>query len=258
MLAALTFGVNQLDTKNFGASIASPNVLISLTLAVILVPIFIRIESRTANPVLRISLFRARQISFVSVLAMGAGVGEASVVFVPSLVVAAFGVKSSDASFMLLPAVLAMAVGAPSAGRMLDRVGSRWVMMVGNALVALGMFTIATLATNIIFFYVSAVFVGLGLGILLGAPLRYIMLNEAPASERASAQGILTLNTSVGQMLGGAMVGAMAASFGGGVDGFSRAFLVVGIIAVVLTVVSFGLKSQPVERETAMANQVSG
>lgn len=255
MLAALTFSVNQLDTKNFGTSIVSLNVLPFVLLALALAPIFIHIESLTANPVLRISLFRARQIAFVSLLAMGAGIGEASVVFVPSLVVAAFAVKSSEASFMLLPAVLAMAVGAPSAGRMLDQVGSRWVMMVGNVLVALGMFIVAMLATNIVFFYTAAVFVGLGLGILLGAPLRYIMLNEAPADERASAQGILTLNTSVGQMIGGAMVGAIAASFGGGVDGFTRAFLVVGIIAVVLTGVSFGLKSQEDERETAKKNQ---
>jgi len=258
MLSALTFGVNQLDTKNFGTSIASPNVLIPLALAVILVPIFIALETRAANPIVNLKLFASRQIAFVSALAIGAGVGEASVVFVPSLVVAAFSVKSSEASFMLLPAVLAMAVGAPSAGRMLDRVGSRWVMMVGYVLVALGMFTVAILGTNLAFFYASAVFVGLGLGILLGAPLRYIMLNEAPASERASAQGILTLNTSVGQMIGGAMVGAVAASFGGGVDGFSRAFLVVGFIAIILTAITLGLKSQAVERETAMANQVSG
>lgn len=255
MLAALTFGVNQLDTKNFGASIVSRNVLPYLLLAVVLVPGFLVLEARQPNPVLRLSLFRGRQISFVSMLAMGAGVGEASVVFVPSLVVAAFGVKSSEASFMLLPAVLAMAVGAPSAGRALDRVGSRWVMMVGYVLVALGMFTVAFLGTNLVFFYAAAVLVGLGLGILLGAPLRYIMLNEAPASDRASAQGILTLNTSVGQMIGGALVGATAASFGGGVDGFSRAFLVVGIIATILTVVSFGLKSQEEELATAKRNQ---
>lgn len=256
MLAALTFGVNQLDTKNFGASIASPNVLIPLTLAVILIPILIALETRAANPIVNLRLFSSRQIAVVSALAMGAGVGEASVVFVPSLVVAAFGVKNSEASFMLLPAVLAMAVGAPSAGRMLDRVGSRWVMLVGYVLVALGMLTVAILGVNIAFFYSSAVLVGLGLGILLGAPLRYIMLNEAPVGERASAQGILTLNTSVGQMLGGAMVGAIAASFGGGVDGFSRAFLVVGIIAIVLTVVTFGLKSQAVERATFQRSNV--
>ncbi len=256
MLAALTFGINQIDTKNL-ASLASISVLPFLLIALVLLPIFIRVESRLTNPVLRTSLFNSRQIAFVSILAVGAGLGEASVVFVPALVVAAFGVTSSAASFMLLPAVLAMAVGSPSAGRMLDRVGSRWVMLVGNAFVAIGMFVVALLGTNLAFFYLAAIFVGLGLGILLGAPLRYIMLNEAPVNERASAQGILTLNTSVGQMIGGAMVGAMAASFGGGVEGFARAFLVVGIIALALTVLTFGLKSQADERATVERNQAA-
>ncbi len=256
MLAALTFGINQIDTKDL-ASVATLNVLPFLLIAVLLLPVFIHIESRSASPVLRISLFKSRQIALVSLLAAGAGLGEASVVFVPALVVAAFGVTNSVASFMLLPAVLAMAVGSPSAGRMLDRIGSRWVMIVGNALVAIGMFVVALVGTHLEFFYLSAIFVGLGLGILLGAPLRYIMLNEAPASERASAQGILTLNTSVGQMLGGAMVGAIAASFGGGGSGFATAFLVVGVIAMLLTAVAFALKSQAEERATARRNQAA-
>jgi EmrB/QacA subfamily drug resistance transporter len=257
MLAALTFGINQIDTKNFAESITASNVLPFLIAALLLVPIFIRIESRSPSPIVRLSLFRARQIAVVSALAAGAGLGEAAVVFVPALVVAIYGVTNSTASFMLVPAVLAMAIGAPGAGRMLDRIGSRWVMLVGYAFVAVGMFLVAFLGTYLAFFYVSAISVGLGLGILLGAPLRYIMLNEAPTSERASAQGILTLFTSVGQMIGGAMVGATAASLGGSVRGFASAFLVVGVTALVLTFVTLSLKSQAEERATAKRNQAA-
>ena len=88
---------------------------------------------------------------------------------------------------MLLPAVLAMAVGSPTAGRMLDRRGSRVVLLAGTLLTTAGMFVVAFLSANIIFFYVAAILVGLGLGVLLGAPLRYVMLNESPASEVESA-----------------------------------------------------------------------
>ena len=86
------------------------------------------------------------------------------------------------------------------------------------------------------FFYLSTVLVGLGLVILLGAPLRYVMLNEAPVGDRATAQGILTLNTSIGKMIGGATV----ASFGGGINGFTKAFLIVGIISIQLTMLNIG------------------
>ncbi len=90
---------------------------------------------------------------------------------------------------------------------------------------------------------------------MLGAPLRYVMLNETPPSERASAQGVLALNTSVGQLVGGALVGAMAASFGGGMNGYTTAFLAVGIVVAAMAVLTFALKNRAAELETAKQNQ---
>ena len=208
------------------------------------------IHGRAVDPILRVSLFRSRQISLASFLAMGAGLGEAAVVFVPSLLVAAFAVSESRASYMLLPAVLAMAVSSPLAGRGLDRSGSRLVVLTGSILLALGMILVGWLNITMLSFYVAAILVGLGLGILLGAPLRYIMLNEAPVTDRAAAQGALTLFSSTGQLIGGAMVGAVAASFGGGIDGYQNAFLAVGLAAIALILLALGLKSRAAELAT--------
>ena len=255
LLASMTFGINQLDTAHVASSIASPNVLPFLLLAIVLAPVFVLIETRTANPVVRMSLFQSRQVKLVSLVAIGAGLGEASVVFVPALVVAAFGVTTSAASFMLLPAVLAMAVGSPTAGRMLDRRGSRVVLFAGTMLTTAGMFVVAFLASSIVFFYVAAILVGLGLGVLLGAPLRYVMLNESPASERAAAQGVMSLETSMGQLIGGALVGAVAASFGGGIIGYATAFLAVGVVMLIMAAATLGLKNRAAELETAQRNQ---
>jgi len=254
ILASLTFAVNQLDTTRLAVSIVSMNVLPFLSLVAGLFPIFLWIESRAANPIVRLELFKSRQVIVIGLVAIGAGLGEASVVFVPALAVAAFGVSSSSASFMLLPAVLAMAVSSPTAGRMLDRVGSRVVLFIGAALTTAGLYIVALLGANLVFFYVAVLLAGVGLGVLLGAPLRYVMLNEAPASERASAQGILTLHTSIGQLVGGAMVGAVAASFGGGVKGYAPAFLSVGLVMTVLATLTLRLKGHAEELATAREN----
>jgi EmrB/QacA subfamily drug resistance transporter len=261
LLAALVYGISQIDTARFAASLASLAVWPFLLLALALVPLFWLIERRRADPVLRLSLLANRQIALAGALSGGAGLSEAAVVFVPPLVVAAFGVSSSTASFMLLPVVLAMAVGAPLAGRMLDRVGSRAVILVGTGLIAIGMLLVDAFAASIALFYVAATLVGLGLAVLLGAALRYIVLNEAPPSERASAQSFLTLSSSIGQMTGGAMVGAVAASYGGGVAGYSAAFVVVGVAMLLLTLAALGLKGRTAERastrrdESAQAGQ---
>jgi EmrB/QacA subfamily drug resistance transporter len=249
-LAALAYGINQMDTKQF-ASLLSMNVLPFLVIAVVSVPTLIYIERRAENPIIDMNLFRSRQVAVVSLVAGGAGFAESSIAFVPALLVAAFSVTNSDASFMLLPSVLAMAVGSPMAGKMLDKYGSRTVLLVGSGLTAAGMFVVTLASSGLVFFYAAAILIGLGLGALLGAPLRYVMLSEASAAQRAAAQGILTLNTSVGQLVGGALVGAVAASFGGGISGYATAFLAVGIVMAVTVVLTLGLKGQADEKATA-------
>jgi len=255
-LAALSYGINQIDTKNL-SSILSMNVLPFLLAAILSMALFVYLEQRAANPIINMNLFRSRQVALVSIVSAGAGLAESSIAFVPALLVAAFSVTTSAASFMLLPAVLGMSVGSPTAGRMLDQYGSRVVLFVGTTLTAVGLFVIVLVNTGMVAFYIAAILVGLGLGILLGAPLRYVMLNETPPSERASAQGVLALNTSVGQLVGGALVGAMAASFGGGMNGYTTAFLAVGIVVAVMAVLTFALKNRTAELETAKQNQAT-
>jgi MFS family permease len=85
--------------------------------------------------------------------------------------------------------------------------------------------------------------------------VRYIMLNEAPASERAAAQGAIALFTGVGQLMSGALVGAVAASQGGGVAGYETAYLVIGGVALLLAVLALGLKGRAEELATLKRNE---
>lgn len=255
LLICLTVAVNQFDSANATASLQSMNVLPFLLGALVLLPIFVLLEQRAADPLLRLRLLRSRQVALATALAAGAGLAEAAVVFVPTLLVAAFKVTTSTASFMLVPIVIAMAIGSPFSGRMLDAFGSRVVVLGGTALMAVGLMLVAVVGNSVALFYLSAVLFGLGLSVLIGAALRYIMLNEAPASERASAQGLLTIFTNAGQLFGGVFVGAIAASWGGGVPGYSAAFLVLGVIMAVLMVLSFGLKSRAAEQATVQRNE---
>ncbi|HUP88185.1 MAG TPA: MFS transporter, partial [Longimicrobiales bacterium] len=172
---------------------------------------------------------------------------EAAIVFVPALLVAAFGVTSSRASFMLLPVVFAMAVGAPVSGRALDHIGSRIVVCAGCTLIGIGLLFLATVAHTMLAFYAAGVVTGLGLAALLGSSLRYVMLNEAPPNQRAATQGLLTLFTSTGQLLGAAAVGAIVASHGSSVFGFDVAFDVIGVCMLLLAAAAIGLKSRKAE-----------
>lgn len=255
LLTAMTYGMNQLDTANLRASLAMPQVWGFLLLAAVLVPVFVLVEQRAKDPVLHLSLFTRRQMTLVNLLAWLSGFTEAAIVFVPALLVAAFAVAESTASFMLLPVVLVMAVGSPLAGRTLDRTGSRTVVLIGVSVLASGLLLVGLLPITLVAFYGAAALVGLGLSWLLGAPLRYIMLNEAPRPQRAAAQAALALSTRVGQLLGGAVVGAVAASRGGGVAGYQQAFLIIGAVTLVFIVGALALKRHPEEMATVQRNE---
>jgi EmrB/QacA subfamily drug resistance transporter len=248
LLASVAFAISQLDSGHFIQSFGQPVVWGFLLAAVFLFVVFANLERSAPDPVIRPQFFQSRQVVLATVFAVAAGLGEAALVFLPSLAVTALGMGAQTSSFMLLPVVLALAIGAPVAGRMLDRLGSRVVIMTGLILLALGTGLYWQLASYLIWFIVAGALVGFGLASLLGAPLRYILLNEAAEAERASAQGLLTAFTSIGQLLSGALVGAIAASQGGGAVGYQSAFLAIAGVSLVMVMLAFGLKSQAQER----------
>ena len=248
-LFTLAIGLNGIDAGHFSTTF--DRVWPFLTVAAVAFPVFWWRERLAREPVIRPELFQSRQIVIASGLALGAGLSEAAIAFVPALMVTAFQVTSSRAAFMLLPIVLAMAVGAPLSGRLLDRHGARVVVMAGCALIGAGMILVGVLVPAVPSFYGAGIVIGLGLAALLGSSLRYVMLNEAPRDQRGAAQGILTLFTSVGQLLGAAAVGALVASHGGALAGYDLAFEAVGSFMLVLAVAAVALKKRGAELATA-------
>ncbi len=246
-LASLALGLSQLDSAHLLASLLRWQVGPLLLLGLVLLPVFWRLELAARDAIVRPRLLRPRQIRLTGLFAAGAGLSEAAMVFLPSLAVASLGVGEATASFMLLPLVLALAVGSPTAGRLLDSLGSRVVVGSGLTLTAAGLLLFGLSSGSLTGFLVASVLVGLGLSALLGAPLRYILLNEAAEADRGASQGLLTVFTSIGQLVGGAVVGAVAASTAGGA-GFERALMVLGVVMAVLVAPSFMLKGRERER----------
>ncbi|GAB4529090.1 MAG: MFS transporter [Anaerolineales bacterium] len=254
-LLALAWGLNRLDAEHLGSSLRSLEVWPFLVLSLLLLPVLLRTENRAADPIVRPVLFSTRQLRLADLLSFGAGVVEGGTVFIPALLVSAFGVSESKASFMLIPIVLTLAIGSPTFGNLLDKYGSRFVITIGTALLTLGAAWMSFLPLTLASFYISGALVGLGLSALLGAPVRYIMINEAPVDDRAAAQALISLLTKIGQMLTGALIGAVATSLGGGVGGYQAAFRVLTVFSALLFLGAWQLKAQHDERATLAKNE---
>ena len=251
-LGTLAFGLVNIDTANFAGSLATVTVWGSLAASVVAWVLLVLVEQRAASPVFPVGLFARRQLRLGYLLTAGAGLGEASLVFMPLLAVTALGVTSGVGSFLLMPVVLAMGAGSPIAGRLLDRYGSRIVIVVGVAIMTVGMFLLSATANVLWLFIVSGLLIGFGMSALLGAPIRYVTLNETTAAERSSAQGLVNVFTSIGQLVGAAVVGAVAASASAPAVGYTSAFAFIGWIGIVLLIAAVFLKSKTDEAQPAV------
>lgn len=248
VLGALVWGVNELDTERGLAAFLDARVWPCWALLAVAVPLLAAVERRAKDPLLAPTLFGSRSLQIVAAIALAAGAVEACMVFLPDIAVQGLGVGPSAASFMMLPLVLALAVGAPTAGRLLDALGALPVLRGGLALTIAGLAAFAFTPLDLVSFYGAGALIGLGLSALLGAPLRYITLQEAGDTRRGAGQGFLTLALGVGQLVGGAIVGGVVGSAGDSIGGYRHALLLVAgacAIALVLSAALHGRVRRP-------------
>lgn len=255
LLLSFAYALSVFDTSDVAGSLSSWRILSALLAAVVLIPVFVWIEKRAEDPVLRLDLFKNRQVALASVNAIGAGINEAAFIFFPTIIVLAHGVTTSEAAFMLLPMMVAVALGSPLAGRLLDRTGSKFIILLSNLLLVLGMLGVATSPSSTAVFYLGSSLIGLGMAGLLGSSLNYILIHEARKQEKSISQGLITLNISIGQLFSAAAVGAIAASGATSLQGYSNAFMGIVVVTLVVMSLSFMLKNRDDEQAALRAKE---
>lgn len=241
-LAGFTIGLNSIDTEKGLSGLLELKVLLPLAAAAVSFALLLFIERKAKFPVIKLTFFTNRQITIAGILAFVTGVVQATFVFIPTFVVQQFSVSPSTASFMLTPFVLATAAGSPLFGRMIDRFGAKKIIIAGLLLLAAGFYLIAVTGTGREIYYLSGVLVGLGLSVLAGSSLRYIILNNTSHEDRATSQGMLTIFTSIGQITGTAVIGLLFAS---GMEGaFGTMFRGITVLAAVMLLLSLRLEDK--------------
>lgn len=256
MVSSLAFGVNQIDTNNFFISLLSIYVWPFLVMAVILLPVLVKIERKSLDPVIQIDLYQSREVKIATSIAIGTGLCQTAIVFMPSLAVVTLSLSTSQASLMVIPLVLSLGVSAPIIGKLLDKFGTRIVMSTGTAILTAGLFMMSFYATSFYLFIISGVIIGLGLGTVLGSPLRYIMLTESPTAKRASGQALINFNASIGQLVGGALIGAIIGSQAIKILGYQSAYISIGFIAIIMMLLTFGLKNRTEQVKTMKVTEM--
>jgi len=242
-LLGLAVGITNLDTGNFAGSFLSLDVWPWLLTGIVLLPLFWSVEKRAADPIVRPTFFASKRIRLTMLIAAGVGTTECAQVFFPALAVAGLNIEAATAAWLMLPGVFVMMVISPIAGKVVDAIGPGRVIQGALTLVLIGLAIITF--TNVTYwsFIGGTMILGMGIAALLGAPLRYVVLEEARPEDRASTQGLLNIFLAIGQLAGAAIVGAVATSLGGGTVGYQSSIGVLAAITLVILLASLGLRA---------------
>ena len=250
----LSYGLNQIDSSNFINSLFSLNVLPFLLIFIVLIPVFLKVEKRAKDSIVAIHMLKNREIRIACIETLSYGIIYSSAIFIPSLVILSMGLNDQYASLMLIPILGANAVAAPVLGKILDNVGSRKIMACGTLILTIGSIAIALWSNNFLLFIAAGCLIGVGLVTIIGAPLRYIVLSEAKPTERGAGQAIVNMLSSAGQLIGGALIGGVIASFSG-IIGYKISLMLAALVGFIAFLFTLKLKSRDEQIETMKSNQ---
>jgi EmrB/QacA subfamily drug resistance transporter len=237
---------------------ASIEVVGSFVLGALLLLAFLAWERRAPQPMLPLSYFRAGAFSagnaagfFLTAALYGA------VFFLAQFMQAAFGSSPLKAGLQLLPWTATLFLVAPIAGRLVDRIGERPLVVTGLTLQAVGMFWISQVSNGSVQYseLVLPLMVA-GCGVSMAMPAtQSASVGALPREAVGIASGIYSMMRQLGGVVGVAVLAAVFAAAGGYqsfTSGFTRALAVCGVLSLLGALAGLGIAVRRSPRPAAL------
>ncbi|MCX4472466.1 MFS transporter [Micromonospora sp. NBC_01655] len=173
------------------------------------------VESRAAEPIVPLAIFRNRTVTLTTVASTLVGVAMfGGTVFLSQYFQIALGKSPTVAGLMSLPMIFGLLVSSTIAGQLITKYG-RWkrYLVAGGVVMTLGMLLLATIdaGTNEVLLGAYMVVLGAGVGMLM-QNLVLAAQNDVPAQELGAATSVLTFFRSMGGAIGVSALGAVLAN----------------------------------------------
>ncbi len=163
-------------------------------------PVFLRVETRTRTPILDLSLFRDRLFLMGNLTGLLNGIARNSVLFL--LVFYLQGVKGDDpvtAGIELAPLGLGLLVVSPLSGALADRYGSRELATAGMLVTALGLGGLLSIGLDTPYWQLALwqLIIGAGSG-LFNSPNTSAVMGVVPPRKRGIGAGMRAMLVNTG------------------------------------------------------------
>ena len=255
LLYALLSGGNEIAWND--------NIMIVLFgVAFVFLFIFIIVQLKVKEPMVPFHLFKNRHLLIVNLsgLLLGA-ILIGLTAYLPLWVQGVLLLAATASGLTLIPMSLGWPLGAFISGRILVRVGTKPISLVGVVLIALGTFalTFITSTTSNVFLVIIMFFIGLGFGLSFTV-FTVIVQSSVDWNNRGAAASSNAFLRTLGQTLGIAVLGAVLNQHIGGhtnngtnvapellAAGLHSVFIILAVIATVcaILVATFLPKEQP-------------
>jgi EmrB/QacA subfamily drug resistance transporter len=146
----------------------SPLIIGMLVFGAVMSGVFVWQESRAAEPIIPLNLFRQPGVSTAMVAVVLTAMGMfGTVLFIPLFIQGVIGTSATQSGAVLTPLMLALIVSSTSTGQLIARYGRyRWLAIGGVGLTAVGMLLLSGMRVGTDYLVVvrNMIVVGLGLG----------------------------------------------------------------------------------------------
>ncbi|MCB0860443.1 MAG: MFS transporter [Solirubrobacterales bacterium] len=182
-----------------------------IAVSIISLVAFIFTENRVTAPIIEFGLFKSRNFIGSVVVAFIISFAMLGVFFFLALYMQnILGYTALEAGVRFLPTTLVIMVAAPISGRLADRIGPRWPIVVGMTMIAISLYLFSQITDTSTFADILPSFIILGLGIgLTMSPMSTAAMNAVPRTKAGVASGVLSMFRMVGGTFGVATLGAL-------------------------------------------------
>jgi EmrB/QacA subfamily drug resistance transporter len=189
----------------------SARILGLFAIAAVALVAFVLLEMHQRVPLLDLSLFRNGTFAGANLVAILVTLAMFGIfVFFPIYMQTFRGWSPIQAGAALLPWTVMIVIFAPIAGKLSDRVGSRWLMAGGMTVVAVCCLLLSTVTLHSSFWHMLPAFIlgGLGMSFVM-TPMSAAAMGAAPVDKAGVASGVLNTFRQVGVALGIGIMGAI-------------------------------------------------
>lgn len=204
-ILTLMFGITNIDSSNMSESLLSisvyPLLLLSIFLFIWLIKYEQYLEEIKEDPIFSANLLKQRQFQITLILGLFSGGFLAGIIFIPSYVQQVLNIPVENAGFWMTPLALASGLGAGLGGYLTDKLGAKLTVTISGVVGVIGFLMFPIFVTNGLMFVIASILAGVGLGMMLGAPLNSLIGETAKESQYGSALGTLSLMRQIGLTL---------------------------------------------------------